>query len=233
MKISPCWLFAGLCHLAIAGAALGYSVGPALTLEQLTAEADLIFKGEALASEAVEDAWFKPVPAFTTTETRFRIISLIKGQVADGEVRFRHYDEKKVPFGFSYSPQFYQFEPGRTYIVCAHKTEAGARQTRIHHTMHRDLGVLRCRDSRPVTSGGLREIYWSELMALRESARPDDVIYAIQQWGAMSKTPGDEWMRGTTDFSRIEVLNAVRGLISRPEPAIAQAAIRLVGAGSP
>jgi hypothetical protein len=49
----------------------------------------------------------------------------------------------------------------------------------------------------------------------------------------MSECPGRRTFNGTTDFSRIEVLSAVYGLISRPEPEIAQAAIRLIGSGSP
>jgi hypothetical protein len=36
-------------------------LGPPLSLEKLEAQADLILKGEAIASEAVDDEWFKPV----------------------------------------------------------------------------------------------------------------------------------------------------------------------------
>ena len=129
-----------------------------------------------------------------------------------------------------YTPQFYHFEPGRSYIVCARKTVAGAMQTRLSHTVKMDLGVLRCRDQRPVTARTLPEIYGTELIALRDSPEPGDVLYAIQQWDGMSDKPEGS---ATTDFSRIDVLAAVHGLISRPEPEIAQAAIRLVGAGSP
>src|SRR5260221_4239231 len=38
---------------------------------------------------------------------------------------------------------------------------------------------------------------------------------------------------GTTEFSRLEALTSLHRLILRSEPGIAQAAIRLVGAGSP
>ena len=91
--------------------------------------------------------------------------------------------------------------------------------------------MLRCRDQRPVTAKTLPEIYWAELIALRDSPVPADVVYAIAQWNRMSESP--ERLGSTSDFSRLEVLNAIHGLISRPEPKIAQAAIRTLGAGSP
>jgi HEAT repeat protein len=217
------------CLLAFAPGAWGYLVGPPLSLEELEAEADLIIKGEAIASEPVEDEWFKPVSGYGVRETRFRVISTIKGGDAPKEIRFRHYDEAKG-MGRMYTPQFYHFEPGRSYIVCAYKTPTGARQTRSHHTMKMDLGVLRCSDHRAVPAKTLRDIYWEELIALRDSPAPADVVYAIQQCQEMSEGPDRTYK---SDFSRLDVLHAMRSLISRPEPDIAQAAIRLIGDGSP
>lgn len=223
------WLIIVICLLAARGMALGYMVGPALTLDQLTAEADFIFKGEALGSAPAQDEWFKPVFGFATRETRFKVISQIKGESADGEVRFRHYD-KDGPDAGSFMPQHYHFEPGQTYIVFAQKNAAGVRQIRLNHTQRMDLGVLHCRDQRPVTGKTLTEIYWAELLLLRDSPAPDDVVYAVEQLDGMSERLGS---RGTTDFSRLEVLTSIHGLMARPEPAIAQAAIRLVAADSP
>ncbi len=231
MKSHNTWIHFILCLLAITETAFGYLVGPALSLDKLTAEADLIFKGEAIASESVQDEWFERVEGFSARETRFKIISEIKGEAGGGEIRFRHYDKDgDNRYGTMYTPQFYHFEPGQTYIIFATKTASGARQTRSHPTSKMDLGVLRCRDARPVTLKTLPEIYWAELMALRDSPAPDDVVYAIQQMDAMSESPESS---GTPDFSRLDVLVAVRGLISRSEPEIAQAAIRVLGAGSP
>jgi hypothetical protein len=225
------WLLMVLGLLAIAETVSGYLVGPPLSLEKLAAEADLVFKGEAIASEPANDEWFKSVEGYAPRETRFKVISQIKGEAADGEVRFRHYDEGvDSGLGGMYTPQFYHFEPGRSYIVFAQKTAEGARQTRSSHTMKMDLGVLRCRDRRSVTAKTLPEIYWAELMALRDSPTPGDVIYAIQQLDSMSEKPE---RFNFTDFSRLETLTAVHGLISRPEPEIVQAAIRMIGAGSP
>ena len=158
--------------------------------------------------------------------------SRVRLVVAD--VRFRHYDEKAAGLGFgSYNPQFYHFEPGKTYIIFADKTATGARQTRPDHTTKNDSGVLRCRDEKPVTAKTLTRIYWAELIALRDSPVADDVVYAIRQLDEMSESPGRREYGDAKDFSRIEVLAAVRGLITRPETEIAQAAIRLIGDGSP
>ena len=208
----------------------GYLVGSALSLNEVEAEATLIFKGESVASETVNDDWFKPHPGYSVRETRFKVISVIKGDVGAGEMRFRHYDESPAEAIQMYTPQFYHFEPGRTYIVSAHRTPEGARQTRPAHTMKMDLGVLRCRDDRQVSAKSLRDIYWQELIAMRDSPLPADVVYAIEQLQQMSEGVA----RGSTkDYSRLDVLYAVRGLISRAEPEVAQAAIRLVGDGSP
>jgi hypothetical protein len=234
MKNSRIWLLIAIGSLAISRMATGYMVGPSLTLDQLVEESDVIFKGEAIEGKPVQDEWFKDIPGYEARETRFKIISQIKGEAGNGEVLFRHYDQKAdYSGGLSYSPQLYHFEPGRTYIVFADKTANGNRQTRLSHTMQQDLGVLRCRDERPVTAKTLREIYWAELIAMRDSPVADDVVYAIRQLDEMSDSPGRREIGDATDFSRIEVLSAVRGLISRPEPEIAQAAIRLIGDGSP
>ena len=234
MKSSRIWLVIVISSLALSKMASGYLVAPALTLDQLAEESDVIFKGEAIESKPVQDEWFKDIPGYAARETRFKIISQIKGEAQSGEVRFRHYDENADGLGImSYNPQFYHFEPGRTYIVFADKTATGARQTKPDHATKRDLGVLRCRDDRPVTAKTLTEIYWAELIALRDSPVADDVVYAIRQLDEMSESPGCEAFGEAKDFSRIEVLSAVRGLITRPETEIAQAAIRLIGDGSP
>ena len=234
MQDSRIWLLIVICSLAISRMAPGYLVGPALTLDQLAEESDVIFKAEAIEGKPVQDEWFKDIPGYAARETRFKIISQIKGGAGSGEARFRHYDENADGLGLgSYNPQFYHFEPGRTYIIFADKTATGTRQIRLDHTMQMDSGVLRCRDDRRVTAKTLHEIYWTELIALRDSPMVDDVVYAIRQLDEMSESPGRREIGGAKDFSRIEVLSAVRGSISRPEPEIAQAAIRLIGDGSP
>jgi len=70
-----------------------YIVGPPVSMGKLTEEADIIFKGTVVSSSpAPKDDWFKPVHGFMVAETQFKVISVIKGEVAPGAtLRFRHY----------------------------------------------------------------------------------------------------------------------------------------------
>jgi hypothetical protein len=229
MKTARPWLLLMLYVLASAGAAFGYLVGPSLPLDKLELEADIIFKGEAIATVPIEDELLTPISGYAARETRFKVISQIKGEAGGDEIRFRHYDEAPHQ-GKMYSPQFYHFEAGRSYIVFAKRSATGATQTRLHHTSRMDLGVLRCRDNSPVAAKALPNIYWAEILALRESPIPADVLYVIRQMDEMSEGFGKD---GDADFSRLDVLGIVRELVTRPEPEIAQTAIRVIGAGSP
>ncbi|HEV7402742.1 MAG TPA: HEAT repeat domain-containing protein [Chthoniobacteraceae bacterium] len=231
LKALPVWLRVVFFCLLAASRAPGYLVGPPVNLDKLAAEADLVFKGEALADATVEDESFRKTPGYAVHETRFKIISNLKGD-AGGELAFRHYDEDKEGLIMMYTPQFYHFAVGQTYIVFAHKTAAGAQQVRMSHTGKMDLGVLHCRDKGPVAEKALPAIYWTELTSLRASPAPADVLYAITQLDEMSDVADDHYSH-TSDFSRVEVLAALRPLMTRPEPEIAQAAIRAIGWGSP
>jgi HEAT repeat protein len=233
LKSLRIWIYMVFCCLVSVTGAHAYLVGPPVNLDKLEAKSELVFKGEAIASAAVEDESFRKETGYAVRETRFKIISNIKGD-AGGELAFRHYDEAKPDgmFVMMYTPQFYHFDPGQSYIVFAHKVAAGAQQVRMSHTGKRDLGVLRCRDRRPVTEKTVAAIYWAELAALRESPAPADVLYAIRQLDEMSDVADDRFGH-TSDFSRVEVLAALRPLLTRPDPEIAQAAIRAIGAGSP
>ena len=216
---------------AVSQTVSAYLVGPAPTLNEFAEQADLIFKGEALADEkTVRDEWFEPVYGYVARETRFKVVSVVKGEAKEGEVRFRHYDKENNSGGGMYAPQVYHFEPGRFYVVSAHGTSTSARQVLASHTSKPDLGVLRCRDGRPTTAQTLPELYWAELLALRDGPSAEDVVYAVQQWDGMSDEPTHH---GTPDFPRLDVLTAVRPLLARPEPEVAQAAIRTVAAGCP
>ena len=71
-----------------------YLVANAVTLEDLEKESDVIFKGTLLRSEVVVDKSFRETPGFLPTESVFRVVSVLKGNIQAGaEVRFRHYRE--------------------------------------------------------------------------------------------------------------------------------------------
>jgi len=210
----------------------GYPVGPAVSLEKLSEEADLVFKGTAVAIEPGEDSWFERFPNYVTRETRFKVISVLKGAQPGDTLRFRHYDEDPNPQGCMFQPQIYHFEIGRSYIVFAkrHDRTGVFRQLWKHHTIKMDQGVLRCLDDRPAAAT-IKEALWTELKAMLASPRVTDAVYAIDQLDQMSA--GKERFEGLSDVDRTEVLAVVRGLMTNGEFRIAQAAIRLVGSHNP
>ena len=53
--LSVAWL------MTCTGITWGYPVGPAVSLEKLTEEADTVFKGTAVSNVEVQDHWFEPV----------------------------------------------------------------------------------------------------------------------------------------------------------------------------
>ena len=219
--------------LVCAGVARGYLVGPPLGLEKLAATADLIFKGTVVSSGPVQDEWFKPCPGFVAQETRFKVISVIKGDPPGVTLRFRHYDESPQPQGRMYEPQYYHFQSNRTYLVFARKTEDAAiyRQLWASHTGIEDQGVLLCADNKPVMAGTVKEAFWSELTLMLKGSDVSNVTYAIRQLDQMSGGRGE--FDGTRDFDRTNVLTAVHDLMADANSEVSQAAIAVIGSHNP
>ena len=219
--------------LAWAGVALAYLVGPPLSLDKLAAEADLVFKGTAISSEPVQDEWFKPCAGFVARETEFKVISVLKGEAPGATLRFRHYDESKIPQGRMFQPQYYHFETGKTYLVFAKRSETSSvfRQTRPNHTGKEDQGVWWCSDDQPVTGKTVKEAIWSELALMLRSVDATNVIYAIHQLDRMSGRRDDSG--DTQDFDRTDVMKAIHGFMTDSNSMVAQAAIATVGTHNP
>ena len=208
-------------------------VAPALTLEKLAGEADVIFKGTAVSSEAVKDAWFKPHSGFLPIETLFKVVTVIKGQSGGETFRFRHYDETTTPQGRMFQPQFYHFEPGRTYIVFAKKSETGVelRQLWENHKSRMDQGVLQCADSNPVSAKPLKEIFWSELTSMLSNSIPTNITYAIQHLQEVSTPKG--LFGQTPDFEQKAALASIQNLMRHRNSDVARAAISVIGSENP
>ena len=219
--------------LACMDVAQGYKVGPAVSLEKLTDEADIVFKGTAVSGGPVQDEWFKSYRAFRVLQTRFNVISVIKGEWSGDNLMFRHYDEDPRSKGFMFTPQYYHFETGRTYVVFAKSGASSSifRQLWMYHKSKRDQGVLLCADDKPAVAGTVKQVLWSELTAMLASATDSDVTYAIGQLDQMSG--GRSGFDSLSDFERKDVLRAVRGFMSSHQSKIAQAAIGLVGSHNP
>lgn len=219
--------------LTWACAARAYFVGLPLSLEKLTAEADVIFKGTARATAPIQDAWFKPCPGFAAYETQFTVVSVIKGAPPGTTLRFRHYDTSPGSRACDMMPQSYRFENRRSYIVFAKFTgEPGiCRQLWMNHTGKRDQGALLCADNQPVTATAVLEALGDELMRMLEAADTGNVTYAIRQLDEMSG--GRDRFSGTQDFDVAEVLDAIHGLMTHADAKIAQAAIAVIGSHNP
>jgi len=127
--------------LACADMARGYLVGPALSLDKLTEEADIIFKGRAVSGGPVQDEWFKPYNGFIACQTEFKVVSVSKGEARSDKVMFRHYDQSPDPRGYWFQPQYYHFEAGSTYIVFAKRSgpDGVVRQLWMNHNSKRLL----------------------------------------------------------------------------------------------
>ncbi len=213
--------------------ASAYLVGPPVSLEKLTEEADVIFKGTMVGEGPVHDAWFQPVADFDAVETQFTVISTIKGEVPAGKLRFRHYDESAKQTGRMYSPQFYHFDGGHTYVVFAKKTatENVLRQLWPNHKGKEDQGLLRCADKRPAVPGTVREEIWAELQTLLRSPVPADVLYSLRQIDQMSGAPGD--FGATKDFDRGEAMQAIGYLMESEDLQIARTVLQVIGSRNP
>jgi len=211
-----------------------YLVGPPQSLEKLAAEADVIFKGTALSEEPIQDQSLQPIQGFAARETTFQVVSLIKGENAGVHFRFRHYDEQSGGEIRMYSPQFYHFEAGQTYIVFAKKCAAApsvfGQLWLSHNTIH-DQGMLLCSDNRPVTTTVIKEVVWKELTVMLGDRHPTNIVYAIRHLKEMSG--GKQSLSGVEEFDRREVLKRTVPLMAHGDPDVARAAIVLTGSENP
>jgi hypothetical protein len=184
----------------------------------------------------VEDAWFKSYQAFISVETRFKVVSVLKGDSPGVDLRFRHYDKDPAPQPYMFQPQFYSFEVGGTYLVFAKKGDQPGvfRQLWMYHTGKMDQGVLRCSDDKPVTAKTVKECLWNELVLSLKSPEPGRVCYALQQLDQMS---GGSWyghsFDTTQDFDRVMVLAAIREPLTHGDPKAVREAILVAGSHNP
>jgi hypothetical protein len=229
-KLVHCLVILSL-GLVTAQVALAYPVGPALPLEELFEQSDLVCKATAISSKEVDDASFEKSTGFRPHETRLKVIAVYRGKEEAKEILFRHYAPSDKDSAFSYEPQHYTFDASRTYILFAKKA-AGAGQYRQlwdNHKSQEDQGLLLAASEAPQTGLTIEEIFWLELTGLLESKQPADVKYALAHLDLLS---GGDW-REQNDFDRGRVLGAIAPLMRNSQPEIAQAAIAAIGGHNP
>lgn len=209
-----------------------YLVGSSLSMDELAEASDVIMKAKVLSSEPVADDWFDEVHGFEPYSTQMQVISVIKGDLPEGNVSFHHYGSTRANAGFEYVPQFYDFKKGRSYIVFAKITETTGvlRQLWKSHRLKIDQGLFLAGDDQPVPRGRkLREIIWEELSRLLESPDTEDVLYAIRQFDELS---GGAYYE-LNDFNRGEVVDTIHAFVSSKNIEVAKAAIQTLASYNP
>lgn len=200
-------------------------------LEEMTTNADIIFKGQVTSSVAITNgsfpSWAKP------HATRFRLLSSLKGKVETNEPALWHYTAGPMAWSGGHEPSRYQFETGQCYVVFAARLDRpdylytppldATSRTNEFRQLYRD-GVTRALDGRPLVGVSVKEAHWLELNRLLTDAAPTNSLYAIQRLNMMSKSCLGSWGH-SGDFTRDAVLRAVEPLVANADEEVAIAAI--------
>ncbi len=196
-------------------------MAPSPSLQKTTEDSDLVFKGVALENVDVEDAELKD-GGFKAQETRFRVLSILKGE-AGAEVTFRSFRPAPATV-FGWTPQFYDFKVGAPYVVWAKRGADGRlRQTVRSITFGiKDPGACRAGDELPA-QGEVGAVMWREWNTLLASKESEDVVYALDHLAGFSS--GDRF-RDKADFKAEEVRPLVQPFLRSDDPQILQAAIK-------
>ena len=203
-------------------------------LEEMEREADLIFKGCVISTEAHTNALF---PYWGKTHaTRFSLIWVLKGKVATNELVFWHITHGPDGWGGGSMPSWHEFEKGQCYLVFAAKLDKpeylytvpadATNRPNEFRQLYRD-GVMRTVDLRAVSLPGVKDVLWLELNLLLNDANPTNQLYAVGLLDRMSLGGGEDdrgWTR-SDDFKRETVLKAVQPLINNRNEFVAASAI--------
>jgi len=214
--------------------ASAYAMGPPPTLAQTAAQSDVVVKARAISSRPAQDPWLGTTPGTTVEETRFQVISSLKGAEASSVIAFRHYrtDPSGGEFFINVAPIRLAFTPGRTYLLCA-KSAGGAhayRQLwRSPPGYNSTSGVFLCADAQ-LESSDLSAAVWHEMTGLLQSRNAQDQTYALDQLDTLSGGPLR--MDGPTEYSRPRVLTAAAPLLASSNADVTKTALALIAGHS-
>jgi HEAT repeat protein len=221
-------------------------LGQGQDLDQMTAEAEFIFKGQALASDPITNAAFR-IPQMKVHATRFKIISVLKGAAPTDSVGFQHYTTGPGAWSGPHWPANYQFEPGKAYLVFAASMDKpdnyytgipggtnppGVFRQLAGIPLRDDQGILRTLDARPLAGLSVKEAHWFELNLLLTNRVSSNALAAIRLLNLMSTNGARAWGH-SDDFPRAAVLKALSPLFTAADDAVAVAAIQCFQAGTP
>jgi hypothetical protein len=209
-------------------------VHPHGRLEELSQEADLVFKGQVESTIAVTNGLF---PDWGKTHaTVFKVISVLQGHVNTNEVTLWHRTGgPRIWRGGGRIPSSYNFEPGGCYLVFAVALEipgqlysppsdAKSRPDEFRQT-YRD-GVTRTVDARVLNASSVKEAHWQELNLMLHDSNATNLLDAIDKLDHLSLAGrgDDQWDR-TKDFKRPRVLAALLPLTTNSSEQIAVRAL--------
>ena len=211
--------------------AAAYPVAPAIGLDELIGQADVVFKVEVLGTKPVEDDWFEKVHGFAPHATEMKVLAVYHGKCPLERIFLHHYASSGGLPGPGLMPQSYEFERGRSYIVFA-KEGAGERVYRQIWKSHRSLedqGVVLAANKEPHVGESVKEVIWRELTGLLTSKSEKDVLYAISHLNTHS---GGNYEK-LRDFDRREVLESFLPLLDHANQEVVTSAIAAIGSRNP
>ncbi len=225
------WLTLLACLALGCRPAPAYPVGPALSLADLTAKADVVLKAQVVSGAPVDDPWFTPISGFVARATLLRPITVLKGGPLPATIAFRHYAPADKDQPMMYMPQWYKLADGGCYLIFAARAEQPdtLRQLVKNHTSQEDQGVIRCADATPCEGLAVDRVVLAELSGLLHAKEQAEALYAIDHLDAMS---GGGWGR-PTDFQPAEVMTLVGPLVDDARDEVATRALTLLGGRNP
>ena len=203
-------------------------------LDKMVDQADLVFKGRVISSQAESNAYF---PDWGNPHaSKFSLITVLKGTVHTNELIFWHITHGPYGWGGGAMPSWYQLEEGQSYLVFARNLDKvdydfpappdAISRTNECRQLYRD-GVLRTLDAQPIANFTITNAVWYELNRLLKDTNPSNQLYAIEVLDGMSRVgwwSEHGWAPG--DFlNRNQVLRAFLPLVTSTNENIACRAI--------
>jgi hypothetical protein len=203
-------------------------------LEEMERNADLVFKGKVISSDAVTN---KAFPYWGNPHaTKLGVITVLKGTADTNELMFLHITHGPDAWGGGSPPPDFVLNPGESYIVFAARADKpdylyspssnSVAKVSDYRQLMRGIPAIRAADDRPVGGLSVQGAVWRELCGLLQRSNPAGQIYAVDQLEILSLAgrQDDRWLR-SDDFEREAVLKAVQPLITNTNDMVAASAI--------
>ena len=203
-------------------------------LGKLDVQSSLIVKATALESEPIrDDLTAEPLrlngSPYALMQTRFRIISAIKGRLQPGdEINFRHYSfDLNFRGGWTYSPRNYRFAAGRSYLLWANreKDSQSWQPFSPYDSSFASQGALLAADAAPV-DGVIRDVVWNQIQGLLASPKTGDANTGLRYLSVMRRRDAGT-SETTGDFANDQVAEALRPLLQSNDVDVAVLSMRV------